>query len=66
MANNHEDDEETQEIAQEEVVSDGMVKIHPLKDFRIVANGLDIRIVEGEEIEVPEKFIQNLKTEGVI
>lgn len=38
----------------------------PKKDFRIFANGIDLKLVKGEEIKVPEKYIQNLKTEGVI
>lgn len=41
-------------------------KIIPLKDWHIVCNEHDIKIVEGEEIEVPKMFLDNLKTEGVI
>lgn len=44
----------------------GMKKVKPLKDFKIVQNEHKIDLKKGEEIEVPEKFIQNLKTEKVI
>lgn len=42
-------------------------KLIAKKDFRIVQNDVDIVIKEGDELEnIPEKFIENLKTEGVI
>ena len=43
-----------------------MISIMPLKDFHISHNGVDIVIKEGERIEVPKLYIQNLKTEKVI
>lgn len=39
------------------------------KDHRIVHNGIDINIKEGDELEplgIPKLFWPNLKTEGVI
>ena len=37
------------------------------KDFRIVHNEYDIKIVEGDTLDdVPEMFLENLRTEGVI
>jgi ribosomal protein S25 len=42
-------------------------EINPLKDFRIYHPPLyDIKIVKGEKVSVPEKFLKNLETEGVI
>lgn len=41
-------------------------KLKAKKDFRITQNEYDIIIKKGEEISVPDKFLQNLKTEGVI
>lgn len=40
--------------------------IIPLKDWHIVFNEHDITLVEGDEIEVPKIFLENLKTEKVI
>lgn len=39
------------------------------KDFRIVQNKIDIKIKKGDnlnELNIPSKFYDNLKTEGVI
>lgn len=36
------------------------------KDFHIVCNEDNIVIKEGDVVDVPEKYLQNLKTEGVI
>jgi len=36
------------------------------KDFHIVCNKDDIVIKKGDVVNVPEKYLQNLKTEGVI
>ena len=38
------------------------VTVIPLRDFHIVHNQHDIKLVEGESIEVPSIFLQNLKT----
>lgn len=38
----------------------------PKRDFRIVCNDDDISLVKGERIDIPIKYIQNLKTEKVI
>lgn len=43
-----------------------MVSITPLKDFRIVQNDVDIFLKAGKEAQVPERFIENLLTEGLI
>ena len=40
--------------------------IIPLKDWRIVFNQYDIKLVEGEEAEVPKQFLETLRTEQVI
>jgi hypothetical protein len=46
------------------------MKIKPLKDFEIYQDdGKQVyhyKLVKGEEIEICEKFIANLITEGVI
>jgi hypothetical protein len=46
------------------------MKIKPLKDFEIYQDdGQQVyhyKLVKGEEIEICEKFIANLITEGVI
>lgn len=45
----------------------GMTEIeNPKKDFRIVHNEIDIKIVKGESVTIPDKFLSNLVTEGVI
>jgi len=44
----------------------GMKKINPLRDFTIVCNEHRIEIKKGEKIEVPQVFLDNLKTEKVI
>jgi len=36
------------------------------KDFRIKCNDDDICIKKGDKIDVPAKYLPNLKTEGVI
>ena len=36
------------------------------KDFRIKCNDDDICIKKGEKVDVPAKYLPNLKTEGVI
>lgn len=36
------------------------------KDFHIVCNKDDIVIKKGDVVKVPDKYLQNLKTEGVI
>jgi len=41
-------------------------EIMPLKDFHIVHNKYDIKIVKGVKLMVPNLFIQNLITEKVI
>ena len=43
-----------------------LVEIDPLKDFRITHNEYDIVIKEGETASIPQKFLQNMLTEGVI
>lgn len=50
----------------EERVKKSSKKIIPLKDFKIVQNDILIDLRKGEEIEVPLRFIDNLKTENVI
>ena len=46
------------------------MKITPLKDFHIYQvndeGETDIRLEKGKEIEISEKFLANLITEGVI
>lgn len=42
------------------------VSVIPLRDFHIVHNEHDIKLVKGEEQDVPNMFINNLKTEKVI
>jgi hypothetical protein len=46
------------------------MKIKPLKDFEIYQDdGQQVyhyKLVKGEEIEISEKFLANLITEGVI
>lgn len=42
------------------------VSIVPLKDWLIVQNDIRINLKKGEEIEVPKRFIETLKTEKVI
>lgn len=44
----------------------GKVSIMPLKDFHIVHNNVNLKIIKGEEILVDKKFIPNLRTEKVI
>jgi len=46
--------------------SDGMISINPKKDFHIVFNQYDIKIIKGEKIDIPKMFEENLKTEKVI
>lgn len=46
--------------------NENLVSVLPLKDWRIVQNDVDIQLVEGEEVEVPEKFIKTLEVEGVV
>lgn len=42
-------------------------KIVAKKDFKIVQNEYERNIVKGEDIsDVPERYWQNLKTEGVL
>ncbi|MCP3684537.1 MAG: hypothetical protein GY861_17870 [bacterium] len=41
-------------------------KLIAKKDFVISHNGDRFEIKEGEEVKVPKKYLQNLKTEGVI
>jgi hypothetical protein len=36
------------------------------KDFHIMHNDVNIKIKKGDKVEVPEMYLQNLKTEGVI
>jgi hypothetical protein len=47
-------------------VSKGLKSIKPKRDFHIKCNEHDIKICKGESIEVPDLFLENLKTEGVI
>ncbi len=49
-----------------ELMDTDMVEIIPLKDFVIHHNEYHIELIEGEAIEVPAKFLQNLKTEKII
>jgi len=42
------------------------VEILPLKDFVIKHNDFYVELKSGESIEIPVKFLQNLKTENVI
>ena len=55
-------------MSKEEVVEKKMElkKVKPLKDFVIKHNAYYFELKKGESIEVPEIFIQNLKTEKVI
>lgn len=41
-------------------------EVTPLKDFRITQNNFDMQLKKGEAVTVPQKFLQNLVTEGVI
>ncbi len=41
-------------------------KLIAKKDHKIVQNGVVIIIKEGEEVKVPERFLETLKTEKVI
>lgn len=43
-----------------------MVEVKPLKDHVIHHNQYHIELKKGVKAEVPEIFIPNLKTEGVI
>lgn len=40
--------------------------IIPKRDFHIVCNEDDIKLIKGERIIVPVKYLPNLKTEKVI
>jgi hypothetical protein len=51
-------------VSKKKPTSDGMIK--PLKDWRIVCNADDIKLVKGVEIKVPSKYLPGLKIEGVI
>lgn len=42
------------------------VEVKALKDFHIVHNEYNIKLVKNEVSMVPKMFIQNLITEGVI
>lgn len=50
----------------EEIEENDFQVIIPLKDWRIVFNAFDIKLVEGEEAEVPKQFLETLRTEQVI
>ena len=65
MLKNKTSKEEKTEVKVEKKKS-GFKKVKPLKDFRIKFNQYDIVLKKGEEIEVPEIFLANLKTEKVI
>lgn len=41
-------------------------EVKPLRDFTIKHNEHFIELKKGEKIDVPKKFLQNLKTEKVI
>lgn len=41
-------------------------KLLAKKYFKIVQNDFTLEIKEGDEVSVPEKYLQNLRTEGVI
>lgn len=41
-------------------------KIFPLKDFIIKQNDFYLEMKAGEMIEVPTRYLENLKTENVI
>lgn len=59
--NKFEEQKEVKELPKKDTI-----EVKPKRDFRIVQNEHDIVLKEGEKIEVPKKFVQNLKTEGVI
>ena len=44
----------------------GYIEITPLRDFTIAQNDIFIELKTGATASVPERFIQNLKTEKVI
>ena len=46
--------------------SHGKTEIMPLRSFYISYNEIQIDIKEGVSVEVPNIFLQNLKTEKVI
>ena len=43
-----------------------VVEIIPEKDFHITHNKWDIVLKEGEPVPIPQMFLQNMVTEGVI
>lgn len=43
-----------------------LVSVKPLRDFHIVHNDVDLKLIKGESMLVNKMFIQNLKTEKVI
>ena len=47
-------------------IAEGMVEVLPLKDFVLFQNDVHIVLKKGETNAVPERFLQNLKTEKVI
>lgn len=43
-----------------------LVKVKPLKDFKIRMNEFSYNLEKGKELEVHKMFLSNLKTEKVI
>ncbi|RLA59239.1 MAG: hypothetical protein DRQ89_14350 [Epsilonproteobacteria bacterium] len=54
------------ECDNEEKPKHGFETVLPLKDWHIVFNDINLKLVEGEEIEVPVIFLEGLRTEQVI
>ena len=44
----------------------GTKQVKPLKDFVILQNDFRLELEKGKSVEVPSKFLANLKTEKVI
>lgn len=61
-------DKENTEAKSEKPLKDllGMVEIIPEKNFHIVCNQWDIHITEGVSVPIPQRFLKNMVTEGVI
>ena len=56
-----------EEKKEEEVkVESELVKVKPLKDFKIRFNEFSYELKKGESIEVHKMFLPNLKTEKII
>ena len=46
--------------------TDGNIEVTPKRDFHIVRNEHNFKLIKGEKIEIPKIYVPNLKTEGVI